>query len=290
MLAGHRCAGPGRSCGSATATTPRFAVIAYGKLGGKELGYGSDLDIVFLYDDRRATATRAGGLRRASCAALITWLTQPHRGRRCCSRPTLRLRPERRLRAAGDARSRPSSASTSCGSNAAWTWEHQALTRARFCRRRRRRWARASRRCAREVLRQRARPRRAARRGARDAREDARRAPGDEPSRFDVKHDAGGMIDVEFVVQYLVLAHAARASASCTGNARQHRPAAHRRRTRPASPAELAERRARCLPRIPPRCSTALRLNHAASRVDPDSVAAQRDAVRQLWALVFGEA
>jgi glutamate-ammonia-ligase adenylyltransferase len=30
---------------------PRFAVIAYGKLGGKELGYGSDLDVVFLYDD-----------------------------------------------------------------------------------------------------------------------------------------------------------------------------------------------------------------------------------------------
>src|SRR3954462_6738825 len=30
---------------------PRFAVIAYGKLGGKELGYASDLDIIFLYDD-----------------------------------------------------------------------------------------------------------------------------------------------------------------------------------------------------------------------------------------------
>lgn len=31
--------------------TPRFAVIAYGKLGGKELGYASDLDLIFLYDD-----------------------------------------------------------------------------------------------------------------------------------------------------------------------------------------------------------------------------------------------
>ena len=31
--------------------TPSFAVVAYGKLGGKELGYASDLDIVFLYDD-----------------------------------------------------------------------------------------------------------------------------------------------------------------------------------------------------------------------------------------------
>ncbi|MFX6230350.1 hypothetical protein ABTF44_20355, partial [Acinetobacter baumannii] len=30
---------------------PRFAVVAYGRLGGKELGYASDLDIIFLYDD-----------------------------------------------------------------------------------------------------------------------------------------------------------------------------------------------------------------------------------------------
>ncbi len=35
--------------------SPRFAIIAYGKLGGKELGYGSDLDVVFLYDDSDET-------------------------------------------------------------------------------------------------------------------------------------------------------------------------------------------------------------------------------------------
>src|SRR5690606_25560288 len=35
---------------------PRFAVIAYGKLGGKELGYASDLDLVFLFDDEREDA------------------------------------------------------------------------------------------------------------------------------------------------------------------------------------------------------------------------------------------
>ncbi|MFX5191420.1 hypothetical protein ABTD14_20060, partial [Acinetobacter baumannii] len=36
--------------------TPRFAVIAYGKLGGKELGYASDLDVIFLFDDPHESA------------------------------------------------------------------------------------------------------------------------------------------------------------------------------------------------------------------------------------------
>jgi glutamate-ammonia-ligase adenylyltransferase len=38
---------------------PRFAIIAYGKLGGKELGYASDLDIIFLYDDPHDQAFEA---------------------------------------------------------------------------------------------------------------------------------------------------------------------------------------------------------------------------------------
>ena len=54
------------------AGAPRFAVIAYGKLGGKELGYACDLDVVFLYDD--AARAGAGGL-RAPRAALHHWLT-----------------------------------------------------------------------------------------------------------------------------------------------------------------------------------------------------------------------
>jgi glutamate-ammonia-ligase adenylyltransferase len=40
-----------RACAKRHRDDCRFAVIAYGKLGGKELGYGSDLDVVFLYDD-----------------------------------------------------------------------------------------------------------------------------------------------------------------------------------------------------------------------------------------------
>ncbi len=51
---------------------PRFAVIGYGKLGGKELGYGSDLDIVFVYDDEDE---RAGEAYAAYVRKLINWLT-----------------------------------------------------------------------------------------------------------------------------------------------------------------------------------------------------------------------
>ncbi|MCP6335956.1 DUF294 nucleotidyltransferase-like domain-containing protein, partial [Klebsiella pneumoniae] len=58
--------------GKAHRPDPRLAVIAYGKLGGKELGYGGDLDVVFVFDDddENAAEIYAGFVRR-----LITWLT-----------------------------------------------------------------------------------------------------------------------------------------------------------------------------------------------------------------------
>jgi hypothetical protein len=52
--------------------TPRFGIVAYGKLGGKELGYGSDLDVVFLYDD---DDERSGEVYGAFVRKLINWLT-----------------------------------------------------------------------------------------------------------------------------------------------------------------------------------------------------------------------
>ena len=66
----------GRSCAGADAPPPRFAIIGYGKLGGKELGYASDLDLVFLYDDRRTTRRRRARARYTRLAQrLNTWLT-----------------------------------------------------------------------------------------------------------------------------------------------------------------------------------------------------------------------
>jgi len=94
------------------------------------------------------------------------------------------------------------------GSNTAWTWEHQALTRAR--------WAAGNpalaarfeaTRC--DVL-MAARDPAALREEVRAMREKLRAARPVPAGRFDVKHSPGGMVDVEFAVQYLVLAHAHR--------------------------------------------------------------------------------
>jgi glutamate-ammonia-ligase adenylyltransferase len=105
--------------------TPRFAVIGYGKMGGKELGYASDLDLVYLYEDDDADAqenyTRLG-------QRLNTWLSsQTPAG--ILFETDLRLRPN------GDSGllAVTVDAFRDYQLNHAWVWEHQALTRARFC-------------------------------------------------------------------------------------------------------------------------------------------------------------
>ena len=74
----------------AGAPAPRFAIIGYGKLGGKELGYASDLDIVFLFDvdENDAEPDARWSVTRASRKRLNTWLSSNDRGR-----PALRNRP-----------------------------------------------------------------------------------------------------------------------------------------------------------------------------------------------------
>ena len=75
-----------------------LAVIGYGKLGGKELGYGSDLDIIFLYDEALAPGRREARARRAAREHLAH---QPHRGGRALrDRPA--AAPRRRVGAAGE--------------------------------------------------------------------------------------------------------------------------------------------------------------------------------------------
>ena len=105
--------------------------------------------------------------------------------------------------------------------------------------------------------------------------------------RFDLKHDAGGMVDVEFAVQYLVLAHA-HAHPALTRNLGNIALLRDRRRPR--------ARRARRSPPPPPMptassagCSTRSRLTGAAhARVDPEPQAERRAAVEALWDAVFG--
>lgn len=179
--------------------TPRFAAIAYGRLGGKELGYASDLDLVFLHDDDDERAPEAYAL---LAQRLAGWLsTRTAAG--VLFEIDLRLRPNGAAGlmvstvAAFDAYQRES----------AWPWEHQALTRARFSAGDREIGERFEAvRC--EVL--------SRRRDLARLRDDViamrRKMHDGHPNRselFDLKHDRGGMVDIEFIVQYLVLAHSA---------------------------------------------------------------------------------
>src|SRR5690606_2654615 len=105
--------------------TPRFAIVAYGKLGGKELGYASDLDLVFLYEDDHEDA-----LQRYSQLAqrIANWMsTRTAAG--------LLFEIDLRLRPNGSAGLLVSSlrAFELYQTESAWVWEHQALTRARAC-------------------------------------------------------------------------------------------------------------------------------------------------------------
>jgi len=183
---------------------PRFAVIGYGKLGGKELGYGSDLDIVFVYDDEdeRAQEVYAAYVRK-----LINWMTVKT-GEGDLYEIDTALRPNgnsgllvTRFEAYADYQAQR-------GSNTAWTWEHQAMTRARFV------MGLESLRPAFDAVRQAviSAPRDAAGLKAEIVamREKVRAAHPVPEGRFDLKHSPGGMVDVEFVVQYLVLLHTAQ--------------------------------------------------------------------------------
>lgn len=179
---------------------PRFAIIGYGKLGGKELGYASDLDIVFLYDDEHERA-------QENYARLAQRLNNQLTTRTAAGvlfETDLRLRPD----GASGLMVSSLDAFRRYQRETAWVWEHQALTRARFCagdaavgaafeleRRAILQMKRDQTRLREEVLSMR------------------RQLLEGHPNRsdlFDLKHDRGGMIDIEFVVQYLVLAHAHR--------------------------------------------------------------------------------
>ncbi|MGZ8294806.1 MAG: bifunctional [glutamate--ammonia ligase]-adenylyl-L-tyrosine phosphorylase/[glutamate--ammonia-ligase] adenylyltransferase [Telluria sp.] len=176
---------------------PKFAVIAYGKLGGKELGYVSDLDVIFLFDDddQEAPFNYAKLAQR-----FITWMTA-HTPAGILFDIDTALRPD----GASGMLVQSVAAFERYQQNSAWVWEHQALTRARFCAGDAAIGARFE--AIRDsVLRQ-------DRAGKADElkaevlkmRKRMREASPNRTALFDLKHDAGGMIDVEFIVQYLVL-------------------------------------------------------------------------------------
>ena len=259
--------------------TPQFAIIAYGKLGGKELGYGSDLDIVFVYEDEDE---RAAEIYAALVRKLINWLTVKT-GEGDLYEIDTDLRPNGNSGLLVTTFDAYANYQQQRGSNTAWTWEHQAMTRARFV-------------LGDEALRQRFDAIRkaviTAPRHAQDLKQEIismrNRVRGAHPVRgehFDVKHSPGGMIDVEFVMQYLVLCNASAHDelTANTGNIALLETA-EIIGLLPHGVGHAAASAYRELRRVQHRA----RLNEEPTHVDLSELTGQRDAVLALWNAVLG--
>lgn len=178
--------------------TPRgFAIVGYGKLGSKELGYASDLDLVFLYDENSGIAAD----KYAKLAQrLSSWLNTMTAGG-VLYETDLRLRPD----GASGMLVSSLTAFRDYQFSRAWTWEHQALTRARWC-------AGDATLAApfdairNEVL-SKPRDREKLRLEIIEMRDKMRDEKKDRADQLDLKHTRGGIVDVEFIVQYLILAY-----------------------------------------------------------------------------------
>ncbi|WP_439520517.1 bifunctional [glutamate--ammonia ligase]-adenylyl-L-tyrosine phosphorylase/[glutamate--ammonia-ligase] adenylyltransferase [Hydrogenophaga sp.] len=258
---------------------PSFAIIGYGKLGGKELGYGSDLDIVFVYEDEHENASE---IYAAFVRKMINWLTVKT-GEGDLFEIDTALRPNGNSGLLVTSFNAYANYQQQRGSNTAWTWEHQAMTRARFVlggvslagrfdaiREAVITAPRHAQSLANEIVAMRAK---------------VRQAHPVRGAKFDVKHSAGGMVDVEFAVQYLVLlhSHAHPELRANTGNINLLRRAEHAGLLEPGM-GEAAARAYRELRQIQHRA----RLDEMPTQVEPDRVATAAAAVRALWHHVLG--
>ena len=179
-----------------------YAVIAYGKLGGIELGYGSDLDLVFVHDDDANAMT--SGPKSIDLATFYARLTQRLIHILTTMTPQGALyEVDPRLRPDG---SKGVLVNTLDGlgeylRDKAWTWEHQALVRARMVAGDPALGERFARLRRDILLRNRDGDR--LRDDVRTMRERMRAELGSRRSeRFDLKQDPGGVADIEFMVQY----------------------------------------------------------------------------------------
>jgi glutamate-ammonia-ligase adenylyltransferase len=256
--------------------SPRFAVVSYGKLGGKELGYASDLDIIFLYrgeDQAEQAAYARLGTR------VVSWLSS-------ATASGVLFETDLALRPSGSKGLlvQPIEGFERYQDEDAWTWEHQALTRARFSA------GDAALGERFEAIRTRilTKPRdpAALRKDILDMRRRIEAAHPNRSGLFDLKHDRGGMIDIEFIVQYLVLCFASRFPdlTKNLGNIALLKMASDFQ----LIPQDLAEK-CRSAYREYRRAQHMLRLNGAQyARVKAEAFAAEAAAVRALWATALG--
>ncbi|MEG1970136.1 MAG: bifunctional [glutamate--ammonia ligase]-adenylyl-L-tyrosine phosphorylase/[glutamate--ammonia-ligase] adenylyltransferase, partial [Burkholderiaceae bacterium] len=180
---------------------PRFAVVAYGKLGGKELGYASDLDLIYLFDDDHPDAPE---LYTRLARRMMSWLTAPTSSG-ILFEIDLRLRPNGNAGLVVSSFEAFSKYQRNEDGTGAWAWEHQALTRARFCAGDAEIGARFE--AERGFILTRSRDLAALRDEVIKMRARMIEGHPNPTELFDLKHDRGGMVDIEFIVQTLVLAH-----------------------------------------------------------------------------------
>ncbi|MDR2852052.1 MAG: bifunctional [glutamate--ammonia ligase]-adenylyl-L-tyrosine phosphorylase/[glutamate--ammonia-ligase] adenylyltransferase [Burkholderiaceae bacterium] len=258
---------------------PRFAIIGYGKLGGKELGYGSDLDIVFVFDDEDELASE---IYPAYARKLINWLTVKT-GEGDLFEIDTALRPNGNSGLLTTSFASYEKYQLGRGSNTAWTWEHQAMTRARFVLGDPALGARFD--AVREAVITAPRDIAALKTEITAMRERVRAAHSTPGDRFDLKHSPGGMVDAEFAVQMLVLsaAHAHRTLIPNVGNIALLQRA-EEAGLLPAGVGRAAGAAYRELRRVQHRA----RLDEEPTQVPVDALMPEREAMAALWRAVFG--
>ncbi len=263
-----------------------FAIVGYGKLGGLELGYGSDLDLVFLHDSSGEVQETAGD-RSIDNARFFARLVQ-----RMIHFLTIQTTSGRLYEI--DTRLRPSGRSGLMVSSLdnfrryqvddAWIWEHQALLRSRaiagspdVCR--------EFERIRTEVLvdhidRARLKPEVVKMRD-RMRRELSESGPG----TFDLKQDAGGLADIEFLIDYWVLAssHEQPELVRYSDNIRQLEQLEAAGLIAPERAAHLKAAYIALRGRV-----HELALNEAPRVVDESELADERARVKGVWDEVFG--
>jgi glutamate-ammonia-ligase adenylyltransferase len=264
---------------------PEFAVIGYGKLGGGELGYTSDLDLIFLYGECDVNGMTDGPrpLANESFFArlgqrLIHLLTARTPG-------GILFDVDMRLRPSGRAGPLVTAirAFERYQTEQAWVWEHQALVRARciagpeaLCKQ----FA-----AVRRAVLCRERDDYVLRTEVAEMRQRMResRKPHD-PDLFDLKHDAGGIVDIEFMVQYWILrwAHDHPGLIANTGNVQLLQALVEARL--------LEVERARTLTdayRHYLATEYRLKLLDRGSLLDPGELEGYPEAVRSIWEEMF---
>jgi glutamate-ammonia-ligase adenylyltransferase len=184
-----------------------FSILAYGKLGGIELGYGSDLDLVFIYDDTRSRGNTDG---LKAIDALLFYIRLAQRIITILNTVTssgILYEIDMRLRPNGNSGLLVTSVSGFAEYQAddAWTWEHQALVRTRCVAGDTLLAQKVSdirqqvlaKQCDQQLLAVDVVDMRAKMRSQLDK---------SKKQTFDLKQGIGGITDIEFMVQYAVLA------------------------------------------------------------------------------------